>query len=1036
MNALQFVLLVVGLVAFEIPLVQADDFPEPVNTQASGEHPPSPQEMLELFELPPGFKVTLFAGEPDVQQPIAFEFDDYGRIWVAENYTYNRQGNQDSAHRDRVIILEDKDGDGQHDIRKVFWDNGNMLTGLTWGFGGLWILNDGTLSFIPDEDGDDVPDSEPVVMLNGWTKTAGHNFVNGLLWGPDGWLYGRHGITDSSLPGTPDTPQDQRQPMNCGIWRFHPTKHVFEIVCHGTTNPWGLDYNAVGDMFMSNNVIGHLWHVIPGAHYQRMFGQDFNPYLYELMEPCSDHYHWDATGNWHESRDGKADDLGGGHSHCGLLIYQGDNFPEEYRGKAFMCNTHGRCVNVDRLERKGSTYVAKHEPNFLKVNTPWFRGVELRCGPRGCVYLSDWSDNGECHDRDGVHRTSGRIYRISYGDVELDEEITDSDLTSDPNDLLPRWFQIDNDSVFERRRNRRRFLEMISACRLHKPDLDTAGDDFWLKLGLTDHNLPSSDFQTFWSKQEVSEQSALETLRVLIWSDALTPDVARLALWSRHETVQAAAVHAILSNDKLLMELEKDVLGALRTNDSPVVALAFASACQRPTASLFREGALVAPQWKFSTIGGICMDLVFNTRTAKLLKSDKTLRLMTWYSAVGSEFTAWMCDLAEASELSTFAYRYRFERCDLDDSESTGRMLSSMAAQDKSASQRQRKQIGGILKAIRGRRMAEPDDWDETRRELTKFNDPRIDELAEELGAKFGNAESLESLHQLIRDRKGDHAVRSRAIATVAAVGNSKSVKVLLSLLNDRAVYVDVAKALASYDDPRVPKELLKRWKDLRHGGKEAAIDTLCSRKSYGLAFAKAIADGRVDVDNLTAVHVRQLLAFDEPEITTIVETHWGIINESSEAKAAAAANLRKALTPDVLAAANLESGAALFKKTCAACHKLYGDGGSIGPDLTGANRGNLDYLLENILDPSSVVPKQFTVSVMELKSGRVVSGVIVAETPNTLTVQTDKDQVVIALADIEERVRTTKSLMPDGLLSTLSDDQVRDLLAFVMKRR
>ncbi len=200
----------------------ADEFPQPVNTQAPGEGPPAPQEMLPLFELPDGFHVTLFAGEPDVRQPIAFDFDDRGRIWVAENYSYDRNGNADPDHRDRIIVLEDTDGDGQHDVRTVFWDQAHMLTGLTWGYGGLWILNDGTLSFLPDRDSDDVPDSEPAEMLNGWTKTAGHNFVSGLLWGPDGWLYGRHGITDSSLPGTPDTPEQERQPMNCACGGFIP----------------------------------------------------------------------------------------------------------------------------------------------------------------------------------------------------------------------------------------------------------------------------------------------------------------------------------------------------------------------------------------------------------------------------------------------------------------------------------------------------------------------------------------------------------------------------------------------------------------------------------------------------------------------------------------------------------------------------------------------------------------------------------------------------------------------------------------------
>ena len=347
------VLASVFVLLLSIPTADAqefDTFPKIRNTQAEGEHPPSPREMLDLFELPEGFKVTLFAGEPDVQQPIAFDFDDFGRIWVAENYTYSARAKIDQVMRDRVIILHDKDGDGEHDERKVFWDKGRMLTGLTWGYGGLWILNDGTLSFIPDENGDDVPDSEPVPMLNGWTKGAGHNVVNGLLWGPDGWLYGRHGITDTSYPGTIDTPKEERQPMNCGIWRFHPVKHTFEIVCHGTTNPWGLDYNEVGDMFMSNNVIGHLWHVIPGAHYQRMFGQDFNPHCYELMGPISDHYHWDDTGKWHESRDGKANDLGGGHSHCGLMLYYGQNFPKGILGQGVHVQ-HARPLRERRTHR-------------------------------------------------------------------------------------------------------------------------------------------------------------------------------------------------------------------------------------------------------------------------------------------------------------------------------------------------------------------------------------------------------------------------------------------------------------------------------------------------------------------------------------------------------------------------------------------------------------------------------------------------------------------------------------------------------------
>ncbi|HEX6986731.1 MAG TPA: PVC-type heme-binding CxxCH protein, partial [Planctomycetaceae bacterium] len=389
----------------------AEDFPEIVNSQRPGEEPPSPAEAAAAFTAPPDFKVTLFAGEPDVRQPIAIDFDDRGRLLVAECYTFAGHG-FDGDHRDRVVIFRDADGDGRHDERKVFWDGGWMLSSVAWGFDGLWVLHDGTLSHIPDRNRDDVPDGEPTVHLDGFTLEAEHNVVNGLLWGPDGWLYGRHGILATSHVGPPGATDDERTPLNCGIWRYHPTRKVFEVVARGTTNPWGMDYDENGQFFFTNNVIGHAWHLIPGAHYKRMYGEDFNPHLYELIDQHADHYHWDTTGDWTDSREGAggADALGGGHSHCGGMIYLGDNWPAEYRGGLFMCNTHGRRVNHDVPVRHGSGYVLEHGRDLLFANQPWFRGVSLAYGPDGGVYLTDWSDLGECHDHDGVHRTSGRIY--------------------------------------------------------------------------------------------------------------------------------------------------------------------------------------------------------------------------------------------------------------------------------------------------------------------------------------------------------------------------------------------------------------------------------------------------------------------------------------------------------------------------------------------------------------------------------------------------------------------------------------------------
>jgi putative membrane-bound dehydrogenase-like protein len=399
------------------------DFPKPINTQEETTELPCPRLVIKETQLPDGFHMNLAARDPEVQQPIAMAWDAKGRLWVAECYTYAMRGitfNMDL--RDRIVIFEDTDQDGEFDNRKVFWDKGHRLTSIAIGHGGVWATCAPNLLFIPDRNGDDIPDTEPEIILDGWEgNPIKHNIVNGLKWGPDGWLYGRHGITSASNVGKPGTPEDGRTMLKCSIWRYHPVHKTFDVVCEGTTNPWGHDWDENGQLFFINTVIGHLWHAIPGSYFERMFGQHFNPYLYELLQQTADHYHWDqGAEHWADLKKkgmtGSTDAAGGGHAHCGMLIYQGDNWPEKYRGKVYTANLHGRRINVDRLERKGAGYTAKHEPDFVKIPDPWFRGIELSTGPDGAVYILDWSDIGECHENDGVHRTSGRIYRIYHGD--------------------------------------------------------------------------------------------------------------------------------------------------------------------------------------------------------------------------------------------------------------------------------------------------------------------------------------------------------------------------------------------------------------------------------------------------------------------------------------------------------------------------------------------------------------------------------------------------------------------------------------------
>jgi len=378
--------------------------------------PLSPELAPDRMSVPSGFQVTTFAAEPDVVQPIAFTFDDRGRMWVVECLSYPDWVTDKATGPDRIIILEDTDGDGRHDRKVVFLDNGRNYTGIAYGHGGLWVTATPQLLFIPDANRDDVPDSEPQVVLDGWDLKAKHNVFNGLTWGPDGWLYGCNGILSNSQVGPPGTPSEARVPFNCGVWRLHPQRRTFEPVAWGTTNPWGLDFDDYGQMFITNCVIKHLFHVIPGGHYRRMFGQDLNPRTYELMSSCADHIHW-GGGKWQSSRGGQGihDKPGGGHAHSGAMIYLGDNWPPFMRNRLFTCNLHGNRVNCDTLKPTGSGYTASHADDFLIANDSWFRGLELKYGPDGAVFVTDWSDTGECHDYDHCDRKHGRIYKVSYG---------------------------------------------------------------------------------------------------------------------------------------------------------------------------------------------------------------------------------------------------------------------------------------------------------------------------------------------------------------------------------------------------------------------------------------------------------------------------------------------------------------------------------------------------------------------------------------------------------------------------------------------
>ncbi|HXX94671.1 MAG TPA: PVC-type heme-binding CxxCH protein [Planctomycetota bacterium] len=600
--------LLLGLVC----LAQASQDPESQgypkgtrNTEDPKNVPLPPEEALKLLHVPEGFQATLFAAEPSVAQPISMAFDERGRLWVGECYSYESSaGPWNQPVRDRILIFEDQKGDGRFTSRKVFWDGARNLTAVLPGMGGVWACSTPNLLFIPDAGRKDAPDREPVVVLDGWNDgKIGHCVFNGLQWGPDGWLYGNQGIQGESKVGRPGQPEEERTRFNGGIWRYHPTRKIFEVVCEGTTNPWGLDWDDYGQAFFTNCVIGHLWHMIPGAHYERMYGKDFTPNTYGLLKACSDHFHY-AGKDWTKSRAGAEHDaLGGGHAHAGAMIYLGDNWPASYRNSILMVNIHGHRVNRDLLERRGSGYVGRHGPDFARSDDLWFRGLNLKYGPDGGVYLSDWSDVGECHDTNSVHRTSGRIYKITYG---APHAVKDLDLAK-CTDLELAQYQLHPNDWYVRQA--RRLLQ-----ERHQAGVDLSGAHAALTRTLLEHPEVPRKLRALWA----------------LYSSGGLPDALLLKLLGHEsEHLRAWAVRLLVDSRNPSEAACLAFVPMASQDPSPLVRLFLASALQRmPQAS----------RW------GVIEALAQHGEDA----DDPSIPLMIWY---GTEPLV-SSDLARASKLA------------------------------------------------------------------------------------------------------------------------------------------------------------------------------------------------------------------------------------------------------------------------------------------------------------------------------------------------------------------------------------------------
>jgi putative membrane-bound dehydrogenase-like protein len=958
----------------------------PALARAAADKPLPPAEAARHMTLPAGFRATLFAGEPDVVQPIAFTFDDRGRLWVVECTSYP-QWTTEKEGKDRILIFEDKDGDGRFDTRKVFYDKGANFSGIQVGFGGVWVCATPNLLFIPDRNGDDVPDGPPEVVLDGWDLQAKHNVFNSLTWGPDGWLYGCNGILSNSKVGRPGTPDGDRARLNCGVWRYHPTRRRFEVVATGTTNPWGLDFDDYGQTFITNCVIHHLWHVVPGAHFQRMFGQDFNPHWYTLMSSCADHIHW-GGGPWTSSRGGQGPhgEAGGGHAHVGAMVYLGDNWPERYRNGVFMCNIHGNRVNHDVLERSASGYVAHHGKDFLFANDPWFRGLALHYGPDGGVFVADWTDTGECHNYTEVDRTNGRIFKVTHGQVTPFA----GDLARRGDAELVRLQMHNNDWHV---RHARRLLQERAAAGKLEPQ--THGR---LRKMLAENPDVARKLRALWA---------------LHVTGGLDDKLLFELLDSPHEIVRGWSVQLALQDNQASPALLERLAAMAGKDPSPWVRLHLASVLQR---------LHLADRWR------VAEALLQHAEDAH----DQNLPLMLWYAVeplVPAEPERSVALIPKAKV--PLVREYLARRVALLEPPGLPPLLQLLGRLDDAAVQRD--VLRGIDEALKGRRrLPMPDGWSAVYRKLAQSLESEVREKALTLSVLFGDQEALAALRKIVSDPSAPAPARANALQALVYVKDPDFVPLLHGLISDRVLRRPALRGLAAYSDAGTPSLILRQYPSFTDQEKSDAVHTLASRPAYALALLEAVERGRVPRRDLSAYTVRQMREFNHKAITQKLNKVWGVLRPASQEKTALLLKYKTLLTPEYLKGANRSHGRLVYARTCAACHRLFDDGGNIGPELTGSQRANLDYVLENVLDPSAVVPGEYQVTVFETQDGRILSGIIKDENDKAVTVQTPNEVVIVPKNEIESRTKSPVSMMPEGLFDKLNREEIRDLIGYL----
>jgi putative membrane-bound dehydrogenase-like protein len=983
-----------------------------------------PEDAAKRMTVDSGFMVELIACEPLVRQPVAIDFDDRGRLWVIQYLQYpNPAGLKrvqvDRFSRtkydrvpepppkgpkgaDRITILEDSDGDGRMDRAKDFVDGLNLASGFAFGHGGVFVLNVPYLLFYPDRNRDDVPDGDPEVLLSGFGMEDAHSVANSLTFGPDGWLYGCQGSTvTANIRGIE---------FQQGVWRYHPITKAFELFCEGGGNSWGLDFDRVGRLLYSTNYGGHvLLHGVLGGYFVKSFGKHgslHNPHAYGYFD------HAPHT------------NFQGGHVTVGGVVYQGDSFPEEYRGQYIAGDLLGHAVRRHTISPLGSTVKTADAGELLVANDAWFAPTDLTVGPDGAIYVSDWHDARTAHpDPDADwDRSNGRIYRIAAKGTKRANVANFATWSGD--DLLNlhhhrnQWFV------------RRARQELVRRY----PTDDKDGDAAKLHRALRVTLLSAKD-----------EMTALEALWTLHCLRGFDEALAEELLRSPYPHVRAWTVRLI---------------GEAKTVTDDMAHRLDKFAEKEPAVEVRQELACLAARLPAKQ----AMPIINANINRDIDGDDPYLPLLWWWavekhSVAGREEvlkrfvrpTLWKSKLGRDVLLTRLVRRYAAEK--------TAAGLDSLVRLLKAAPDRAAIWPHVLLGWQEQSREVTNKDWTKQVAEhdlmtwiFVDLTSSTMDLTLIQLGLIMHSYHtSYRPLSPPLRERepylstkreafdpKADAKRRITLLGILATTAEPTLAEPALGLLASKQsddLRAAALPILARIDDPAIAKRLIDLHQSERSAAMQSKIrDVLLARKSFALEWLAQVDRGAIPASATSLNEIRRVALFADPKLDAIVTKHWGKLQPPTrEEKLAEVRRLNNDLRAG---AGDAEKGRAHFKTHCGACHQLFGEGAKVGPDLTTANRQDRDFLLVSLVDPSAVIRKEYVGVVVQTVDGQTVTGLPVSRADGGVTLVDAKgEKRVLAAGDIAEIRESAVSPMPDDLYRKWKPQELRDLFAYLQRK-